>query len=218
MQIYLLLQPVNVDSTGVAQKSPRRTNTGDRAGAIPAMIYSNPTKKKVRDRRAPTEVDLNDLPVQVISDRLYRLAEVIAEARKITYEPISGGKVYGEQGSVDANLTGVIGEIAVQKATGRVEQPIFLRGDRGYDLVHNDRTIDVKTTATHMDVPDLLIPADQELRADVYLLAHRFEPRTVRLVGWAPRRVVKDREPERHPGSSLNYVIRPDELTLLFTG
>ena len=146
---------------------------------------------------------------------MYRLAELIAQARKLTYEPIEGGRVYGNQGSIDANLTGVIGEIAVQEATGSIEQPIFLRGDRGYDVVNNGTTIDVKATSTHMELPDLLIPHDQELGADVYLLVHRFEPRKFRLVGWAPRHVVEDRDPERYPGKSLNHVVRPDELNLL---
>jgi len=41
-----------------------------------------------------------------------------------------------------------------------------------------------------MELPDPLIPHDQELVADVCLLAHRYEPRKVRLVGWAPRHVV----------------------------
>jgi hypothetical protein len=180
------------------------------------MQHRDPTYKRDRDRhRAPTDVDIDELPVQEISDRMYRLAELIAQARKLTYEPIEGGQVYGNQRSMDANLTGVIGELAVQKGTGNIEQPIYLRGDPGYDVVSNGTTIDVKTTSTHMELPDLLIPHDQELVADVYLLAHRYEPRKVRLVGWAPRHVVEDRDPERYPGKSLNYVVRPDELNLL---
>lgn len=74
-------------------------------------------------------------------------------------------------------LSRVLYEIAVQEVTGSIEQPIFLRGDRGYDDVNNGTTIDVKTTSTHMELPDLLIPYNQELVADAYLLAHRFEPR-----------------------------------------
>ncbi|CAJ53678.1 uncharacterized protein HQ_3589A [Haloquadratum walsbyi DSM 16790] len=95
----------------------------------PATQHRNPTYKKDRDsHRAPTDVDLDELPVQEISDWMYRLAELIPQARKLTYEPIEGGRVYGNQGSIDANLTGVIGEIAVQEATGSIEQPIFLPG------------------------------------------------------------------------------------------
>jgi hypothetical protein len=182
----------------------------------PAMQHRNPTYKKDRDsQRAPTDVVLDELPVLEISDRMYRLAELIAQARKLTYEPIEGGRVYGNQRSMDANMTGVIGELAVQKGTGNIEQPIYLRGDRGYDVVSDGTTIDVKTTSTHMELPHLLIRDDQELVADVYLLAHRYEPRKVRLVGWAPRHVVEDRDPKRFPGKSLNYVVRPDELKLL---
>ena len=66
-----------------------------------------------------------------------------------------------------------------------------------------------------MELPDLLIPHDQELGADVYLLVHRFEPRNGRLVGLDARQVVEDGDPERYPGKSLNHVVRPDELNLL---
>ncbi|MDL0133719.1 hypothetical protein [Halobacterium salinarum] len=205
-----------ISSAGAALRKAPGDATPETVLVEPAMQHRNPTYKKDRDsHRAPTDVDLDELPVQEISDRMYRLAELIAQARKLTYEPIEGGRVYGNQGSIDANLTGVIGEIAVQEATGSIEQPIFLRGDRGYDVVNNGTTIDVKATSTHMELPDLLIPHDQELGADVYLLVHRFEPRKVRLVGWAPRHVVENRDPERYPGKSLNYVVRPDELNLL---
>lgn len=177
------------------------------------MQQNHRDNKKNRDRPpAPTDVDLDELPVQELSDRLYRLAELIAEARKLTYDPIDGGAIYGAQESIDANLTGVVGEIAVQQAIGSIEQPIFLRGDPGYDAVSDGTTIDVKATSTHMNLPDLLVSADQELVADVYLLVHRYEPQKVRLIGWAPRHVVEDREPERYPGNSLNYVVPPEEL------
>jgi hypothetical protein len=207
-----------ISSAGVAFRRVPGVRAPETVLVEPAMQHRDPNYKKNRDGQlAPTDVDIDELPVQEISDRMYRLAELIAKARKLTYEPIEGGRVYGDQGSIDANLTGVIGEIAVQEVTGSIEQPIYLRGDRGYDVVNNDTntTIDVKATSTHMDLPDLLIPHDQELVADAYLLAHRFEPRKVRLVGWAPRHVVEDREPERYPGNSLNYVVRPDELHLL---
>ncbi|OYR74028.1 hypothetical protein DJ71_19415 [Halorubrum sp. E3] len=211
-----MLHEQYISSAGAALRKAPGGATPETVLVEPAMQHRNPTYKKDRDsHRAPTDVDLDELPVQEISDRMYRLAELIAQARKLTYEPIEGGRVYGNQGSIDANLTGVIGEIAVQEATGSIEQPIFLRGDRGYDVVNNGTTIDVKATSTHMELPDLLIPHDQELVADVYLLVHRFEPRKVRLVGWAPRHVVEDRDPERYPGKSLNYVVRPDELNLL---
>ncbi len=205
-----------ISSAGAALRRAPGAGTPETVLVEPAMQHRDPNYKKNRDEQlAPTDVAIDALPVQEISDRMYRLAELIAEARKLTYEPIEGGRIYGNQRSIDANLTGVIGEIAVQEATGEVEQPIFLRGDRGYDVVADGRTIDVKTTATHLELPDLLVPYDQELVADVFLLAHRIEPRKVRLIGWAPRHVVRDRDPERYPGDTLNYVVRPDELYVL---
>lgn len=179
------------------------------------MTDSAPSKKSKSERRTVSEASVDELPIIEISDRMYRLAELIAEARQLTYEPIGGGRVYGDQTSIEAIRTGVLGELAVQKLTDNFEQIIFLRGDPGFDLVKGDTTIDVKTTATHLEIPDLLIPYDQDLVADVYLLAHRLKDRQIRLVGWAPRHLVADREPEKYPGDQLNYVIRPDELYIL---
>lgn len=215
-QLYIMVHDKQLSSAGVAQRRAPGVVAPETVLEDPAMDHRKPNYKKDRDcLHAPTDVAIDALPVQEISNRMYRLAELIAKARKLTYEPIDGGRVYGKQGSIDANLTGVIGEIAVQESIGSINQPIYLRGDPGYDLVNDGTTIDVKATATHMTLPDLLIPYDQDLVADVYLLAHRFESRTVRLVGWAPRQVVQDRAPERHPGDSLNYVVRPHELFLL---
>jgi len=179
------------------------------------MIRNDPSRKKARDnyhRPAPTDVPIDQLPTVRISDQLYELAEHIAAARSITYRPIDGGCVYGDQQSIDANLTGVLGELAVQELAGATEQAIYLRGDPGFDLVINDRTVDVKSTATDMRLPDLLIPYDQDLVAEWYVLVHRIEPRAIRIVGFAPKREIENREPTRHPGDSLNYVVPPDEL------
>ena len=46
---------------------------------------------------------------------MYCLAELIAQARKLTYELIDDRRVYGNQRPIDANLTDVIGELAVEK-------------------------------------------------------------------------------------------------------
>jgi len=68
--------------------------------------------------------------------------ETVLVEPAMQHEPIEGGRVYGNQRSTDANLTGVIGELAVQKGTGNIEQPMYLRGDRGYDVVSNGTTIE----------------------------------------------------------------------------
>lgn len=117
----------------------------------------------------------------------------------------------------------MVGEITLQQLTGNISQPIYLRGDPGYDvrtdetihgMMSSDSTI-LKNTAAHLELPNPLMPSEQDLVADVYLLAHRFEDRKVRFVGWAPHHIVEDREPEAYPGSSLNRVVRPDELYTL---
>ena len=166
---------------------------------------------------SPADVPLGELPVVEVTDRMYQLAQHIAAARATTYSPIDGGVVYGDQDSEDAHLTGVLGELAYQEyqQPEDAEQAIYVYGDPGYDSTHEGETLDVKATATHMTIPDLLIPYRQNLTAEKYLLAHRVNPREIRLVGLADRETVKDRAPERHPGSSLNYVVKPHELQLL---
>jgi hypothetical protein len=70
-----------------------------------------------------------------------------------------------------------------------------------------------------MDRPDLLVQPHKTLGADLYILAHIIgwgaESVRVRLHGYADQETVTDREPRRYPGSDENYVVEPDELTLL---
>jgi len=179
-----------------------------------AMTTTNPTEKndRGRDFQTPIDVGISNLPAVHLTDQEYRLCQLISKARALTYADIDGGVVHGEQDSENAHLTGTVGEYALQKMTDNLEQAIYIRGDPGYDLTDQGYTLDVKCTETHLTYPDLIVPASQDLVADLFVLAHRIGEKTVRIVGYAPCDQVKDKTPERYPGHRLNRVVRPDEM------
>ncbi|PHQ37654.1 hypothetical protein DJ69_15635 [Halorubrum persicum] len=103
--------------------------------------------------------------------------------------------------------------MAVAKAArSEMDDKIYVRGDPGHDLLVAEYTTDVKTTATHIQQPDLIVPTDRKLSADLYILAHRIAGRKIRLVGWADHCTITDCEPKREPGSQLNYIVPFEEL------
>ena len=161
---------------------------------------------------------IDELPVIEIGDDRYHAATHIAKLRTVSYRSISGGRTHGEQTPEEAHMTGVLGEIAAAYFVNGTSlfdiDALHQYGDSGWDLSIPAGTIDVKTTATEMDVPDLLVPADTELNADYYLLAHRIGDRRVRLFGVASRDCVEDHPVRRFPGSRLNYVVPAEDLDL----
>lgn len=166
---------------------------------------------------SPARIDLDRLPHVVISksrlDELKRLAlERVQSYRRIT----SRSEL---EDLAQNHLRGLIGEAAVADAYGLdLDQQIRQFGDDGYDLVLDGVRLDVKSTATRaMEIPELLVPSDQEFTADVFVLVHILG--TVRngvrcrLVGCAEAETVRDRRPRYHPGSQRNYVVEPSELS-----
>ena len=166
-------------------------------------------------QRPPENVSnrsIEDCPVVTLTEQEFQIAWHIAAARTISYEGVSD-EPFGEQDRFEAHLTGVLGEAAVAKAArSEMDQRIYVHGDAGHDLPIAGYSADVKSTATHIREPDLIVPADRDPSAELFVLAHRIEEQKVRLVGWAERDTVTDRETERAPGSRLNYIVPFDEL------
>jgi hypothetical protein len=172
------------------------------------------TAMKLTQRR-PESVSnrsTEDCPVVTLTEQEFRIGWHIAAARTISYEGVSD-EPFGSQDRFEAHLTGVLGEVAVAKAArSEMDKQIYVHGDAGHDLPIAGYSADVKATATHVPEPDLIVPADSEPTAEMYVLAHRIEERKVRLVGWADKDTLTDRAPEREPGSTLNYIVPFDEL------
>jgi hypothetical protein len=171
----------------------------------------------------PADVPLEALPVVRLTREEIERGLSLAEGRNDSYQDIDGGDVFGDLSSIDSHRRGILGELAVAKFYGiSIDTAVYDNGDDGRDFQLFDETIDVdvKTTATtKMRLPELLVKADKEPRADLFIRAHiingnRTEVR-VRLLGYARAATVTDRRPRRHPGQTRNYVVEPNELTML---
>jgi hypothetical protein len=171
----------------------------------------------------PADVPLEALPVVRLTREEVERGLSLAESRNDSYQDIDGGDVFGDLNSIDSHRRGILGELAVAKFYGlSIDSGIYDNGDDGRDiqLFGDSIDVDIKTTATtKMRLPELLVKADKEVRADLFVRAHiinsnRTEVR-VRLLGYARAGTVTDRRPRRHPGQTRNYVVEPDELTML---
>lgn len=175
------------------------------------MIGKHASNESVSNRK------IDDCPVIDLNDQEFRIAEHLAAARTISYSEVDDGPL-GDQDQYHAHLTGVLGEMAAAKAMETsIDDRIYARGDAGEDLQLGGYDVDVKTTSTRVRRPDLLVRADREHTADVYILAHRIDQRQIRLLGWIDRETVTKREPEQFPAGTPNYVVPIDELGPLAT-
>jgi len=163
--------------------------------------------------QTPADVPLDLLPVVELTDDQYNRAEQIAQDRNRPYNSISGGRVCGEQSSKGAHLTGAIGEVAYAiKNNDSVDESVYTYGDGGYDFQEGNLLIDVKTTATDMQRPSLVVPKDPEPSADLFFLLHRFDEQSVRIIGFATLATLTDRDAVPRPGDDLNFIVPQDEL------
>lgn len=169
---------------------------------------------------SPADVSLETLPVVELSNEQLRTVEELAKDRNKSYQSIDGGLKFGEAGSLTNHQKGVLGELAVaNRYNVKIDSEIYDFGDDGTDLKLGQKTVDVKATATDkMRLPQLLVRSDKELSADLYFRVHILDQTSsgarVRLIGYASKARVEDRDPQRHPGSTKNYVVEPSELTL----
>lgn len=155
---------------------------------------------------------IEDCPIVQLTEQEYEIGYHIAAARSISYEGVPE-ETFGTQDRFQAQLTGVLGEMAVAKATrSELDDRIYVRGDPGHDLCISGHPSDVKSTATHIQKPDLIVGVDQQFAAEIYVLAHRVGKREMRLLGWAGVDEVTDRQPERKPGTTRNYIVPFREL------
>jgi len=155
---------------------------------------------------------INDCPVVRLSEQEYQICRHIAAARTISFQGATD-EPFGEQDQYEAHLTGVIGEAAVaQAARAEMDDAIYVYGDPGHDLDLWGHETDVKCTSTHIQKPDLIIGAEHDLDAEIYILAHRIDDRKVRLLGWADEATITDRQPKPEPGTDLNYIVPFREL------
>jgi len=160
------------------------------------------------------DVSIYRLPVVTLTQTQIRTALSLAKEGNDSYEDINCGVLFGDNGSFQSHLVGLLGELAVAELYGLdLDSTAYLWGDGGIDLHLGEKSSDVKTTATDMALPQLLVRADTPLEADIDIRCHIIDwSRTVRILGYAPKEVVENRPPRQHPGSRENYVVEPEEL------
>jgi hypothetical protein len=178
------------------------------------MRDNDPTEDKPLGP-TPADVPLNRLPTVELTETQFQRAKEIARERSRSYEKIDGGRLCGGQTSLEAHLTGIVGELGYAiESDSCIDDSIYEYGDHGHDFRSSSLTIDCKTTSTHLDRPSLIVPVEPEPTADLFFLLHRIDTRTVRIIGFATYATVTDRTLSRKPGDALNYVIPQGDLWL----
>lgn len=168
--------------------------------------------------KLPATNRVNDVPPFTLPTVLFdpweiELAELIAKARLLTYRQGDSIDSIGGQDRIDAMTTGCLGEMAVRRMFDNPrKEVIYAYGDPGWDTRIKDYRADVKTSATDDYYPDLIVDAQKELAADLFVLAHRLGPGRVRVLGYATQDEVKSREVQRFPNDRLAHVIPAGEL------
>jgi hypothetical protein len=186
------------------------------------MTTTPPRREKSLGTLSPTDVPLEALPVVELTEQEIKHSLRTAKRRNDSYIGYADKDVFGDLDSLDSHQIGILGELAVAKFYALdIDTEVYDYGDGGRDFSLFDRLdVDVKTTATDkMRLPELLVKANKEVTADQFIRAHiisRDNSRVyVRLLGYVPEEIVTDREPRRHPGQTKNYVVGPNEMTML---
>ena len=170
---------------------------------------------------SPADVPLNALPVVELSTEQIEQALELAERRNDSYQAIDGGVVFGNRDSLTCHQIGILGELAVAHLYGiSLDTNEYRNGDDGKDHSLFGTDLDVKATATKkIRLPELLVQSDKPLGAELYIRAHVIDwdssGARVRLIGCASREVVEEQSPRCHPGSTMNYVVTPEEMDFL---
>jgi hypothetical protein len=183
------------------------------------MSTTQSNREKSLGTLSPVDDPLGQLPVVELSAEQIRRSSELAIDRNESYEQIGGGTAFGGNDSPTSHQIGILGEIAVADLyNDKIDTQTYKFGDGGVDL-DIWKTENVKSTATQkMQYPQLLVNADSGLTADLYFQAHitNWGPSgaRVRILGYAPRELVASKTPQRHPGTTENYVVEPSELSL----
>jgi hypothetical protein len=145
-------------------------------------------------------IDPSGFATRTISEGRAEALELVAEAMADTCERYTRERCH----------VGLLGEEAVAQYLGtrdEVNTEIYADGgDGGVDLRFNGATVDVKTVGRQRSNPALTVDVYRPLTADYYALASRIGPRTIRLIGCAPRQFVANAITKEYDGDMYHYV------------
>jgi hypothetical protein len=168
---------------------------------------------------SPADVPLEALPAVELAKEDIQQALRLAEQRNGS--AIDDGVVFGDRDALTSHQIGLLGELAVAKLYGiDLDTGTYRGGDDGKDHSLFEMDIDVKATATRkVRRPDLLVCADQQLQADLYIRAHVISwtssSARVRIIGCAPKEKVEEQTPSSDYWDVPNYVVEPGEMDFL---
>jgi len=118
---------------------------------------------------------------------------------------------------IQNDVRGIIGEYVVADLFGaEVNTEIYQGGDGGYDFCVDGMLVDVKTRNPRCNNPDLLVDANENLRADYYVLAQELSSCTYRVIGYASARTVQNaRIMEISPESPASRVVKSNKVRVV---
>jgi len=186
------------------------------------MATTQSSRDKSPGTISPVDVPIQQLPVVELSAEHIRRSGELAVDRNESYDRIDGGTVFGENDSLTSHQIGILGEMAVAELyDADIDTEKYSFGDDGIDLNlwGAGGTADIKATKTDkMRYPELLICHDNELTAELYFITHilNWGPNgaRIRVLGYSTKKHVENTTPRRHPGTTKNHVISPEDLTL----
>jgi hypothetical protein len=167
------------------------------------------SEKPPKPLLSSADYDLDDLPtVQLPQERRAAVKECAKEIAETWF------------GTQQDHINGKFGEDATRRLLD-AEDPLDVKvrtdgGDGGSDFTHNGLTIDCKTVGrNYVSDPKLIVRASDDLNADYYVLVSRVGPADFRIVGCAPRALVKSVQPIEIQGTWC-HVLDRTYLTPLF--
>lgn len=155
--------------------------------------------------------------VQLTDEQIHQAIQFIDEMRSDKIEKSVIDKKFDQKNtSYAVNLMGYLGEVAVASVLNvDTDSTVRTAGDSGYDLVFNNKTIQVKTST----LPSLIFNALELFTADVAVLVQLIGDRQnphidsqFAILGWISKEEFNKNYYTKDYGYGIRFVIDADKL------
>jgi hypothetical protein len=155
--------------------------------------------------------------VQLTDEQIHQAIQFIDEMRSDKIEKSVIDKKFDQKNtSYAVNLMGYLGEVAVASVLNvDTDNTVRTAGDSGYDLVFNNKTIQVKTST----LPSLIFNALELFTADVAVLVQLIGDRQnphidsqFAILGWISKEEFNKNYYTKDYGYGIRFVIDADKL------
>lgn len=134
--------------------------------------------------------------VSVVNSKGYTPETVKIEPEKVHALSLHAHeRAKNSPGTISQHEQGLLGEYALARHLGvpdAVDTNIYKNGDPGYDLDIESGTIDVKTAGKRWNNPELFVRVHKRLVADFYVLVQQLNRQMYQIIGWVPRKTVRE--------------------------